>query len=76
MHYKGLLNKPKAEAIQQSIGSTPVNQSQQQTESRFFYQFLLDTAISPETLPTAFSFEPLKVNKLSILLQYPTKLYA
>jgi hypothetical protein len=76
LFYKGLLNKSKAVIIRQNISSTPATSSQQQARSRYFYDFLLDTAMSSETLPEGFVFEPLKVNKLSLLLQYPTNLYA
>lgn len=73
LHYKGMLDKTKALNIKEGIAQSPGQQLQKPYKN--FFEHLLDTAISNEALPANFTFEPFRVNKLSLLLRFPTKLY-
>lgn len=66
---KGLLNKPKAEAILENIRNI---QNPNQKAHKNYTDFVLDAMVANKTLPEKFNFEPYRANKLSLLLLYPT----
>lgn len=53
LHYKGLLNKQKAELIKNVVD---VNSNSDQTKNKAFFEHLLDAAINSDVLPTNFAF--------------------